>query len=86
VGLAKGREQQVAGLLSQNERAPHHRGCGLDRTGPGQDVVSDNIVDLAAKTRGFVLLSKRNTQMAKSEAVAVVAEANRMAQLGERQR
>src|SRR6516165_5425726 len=74
VGLTEGFVHQVASLPCQIERALHHRRCGPDGTGPGQDVVSDNIVDLAAKTREIVSLGECSAQVAKPEAVAVVAE------------
>src|SRR5215831_6602048 len=59
VKLAKRREHEVAGLLSQFKRAPHHRGRRLDGTGPGQDVVGNGTVDLAAKPREIVTLGER---------------------------
>src|SRR5215472_7035337 len=74
VGLAKGCEHQIAGFLSQIERALHHRGRRLDGTGPRQDVVADDTADLAAKTREIVSLRKRSAQVAKPEAVAMVAK------------
>src|SRR5258708_15050056 len=86
VNLTIGHKQQVASFLSQIERALHHRGRGLDRMGPWQDVVADDAVDLAAKTREILSLHKRGTQTAEAEPVAVVAEAgtDRHAQLRER--
>src|SRR5262252_9404849 len=50
-------------------------------------MVTDDIVDLMAKTRETGPLSERSAQVAKPEAVAMVAETrtNRHAQLGERQ-
>src|SRR6516164_254805 len=86
VGLTEGFVHQVASFPSQIERALHHRRCGLNGTGPGQDVVTDDTVDLAAKTRKVVSLNQRNAQMTKSEAVAVVAETrtDRHAQSGKR--
>jgi hypothetical protein len=84
--MAKGRKQQITGFLSQNERAPQHRGRGLDGLSPWQDVVADDIVNLAAKTREILSLHQ-GTQIAEAERVAVVAEAgnDRDARLGERQ-
>src|SRR6516164_4581745 len=86
VKLAKRCEYQVAGLLSQIKRALHHRRRGLNRTSPGQDVVGDDTVDLAAKTREIVSLGERCAQVTKSEAVAVMAETrtDRHTQLGKR--
>src|SRR5215469_11688730 len=50
-------------------------------------MVADDHVDLMEKTRETVPLSERSAQMAKPEAVLMVAETrtNRHAQLGERQ-
>ena len=74
MGLAEGCEQQVAGLPSQIERALHDRGRGLDWTGPGQYVVADDTIDLGAKTREIVSLGECSAQVAKPEAVVVVAK------------
>ncbi len=86
MSLAIGHKQQIAGFLSQIERALHHRGRRLDGLSPRQDVVADDTVDLAAKTREILSLHQRGTQMAEAEPVAVVAEAgtDHHAQLGER--
>ena len=81
-----GHKQQIACFLSQIERALYHRGRGLDGLSPWQDMVADDTVDLAAKTREILSLHERDTQMAEAEAVSVLAEArtDRHAQLGER--
>ena len=86
VSLAMGHKQQIACFSSQIERALYHRGRGLDGLSPWQDMVADDTVDLAAKTREILSLHERDTQMAEAEAVSVLAEArtDRHAQLAER--
>ena len=87
MSVAIGHKQQIAGFLSQIERALHHRGRGPDGLCPWQDMVADDVVDLAAKTREVLSFHERGTEMTEAEPVAVVAEAgtDRQAQLGERQ-
>src|SRR4029077_17083094 len=83
---AIGHKAKIPGLLSQIERAPHHRGCGPDGLSPWQDMVADDVVDLAAKTREILSFHERGTEMTEAEPLAIVAEArtDRHAQLAER--
>src|SRR5215471_12684700 len=55
--------------------------------GPYQHMVADDHIDLMEKTRETVTLNERSAQVAKPEAVAMVAKTrtDRHAQLGERQ-
>src|SRR6202035_1105799 len=59
-----GHKQQIACFLSQIERALYHRGRGLDGLSPWQDMVADDTVNLAAKTREILSPHERDQQMA----------------------
>src|SRR6516162_2513535 len=82
---AEGCKLNVASLLSQSERASHHRERGSNRTGPGKGVVGDDHIHLPPEAREVPALRQGHAKIAKAEAVVTVAEpgTDNHAQLGE---
>src|SRR5215470_235519 len=82
---AEGCKLQIAGLLSQLERAVHHLERRSNGTRPGKDVVADDNVHLPPEAREVSALHQGHAKIAKVEAVVPVAEpwTDHHAQLGE---